>query len=208
MGAKLIIAFGHKAEMGKDLAVQHIIAQRNGKPYSIQRLGFADAVKVECKDRAEELCGFYGVPYEAGTKNARLLQCHGEAMRRKNPFYWVNKVKHLVEQAEVDIILISDLRYRNEIFYVLSTGGFAIKLEREGHVSTNRDPLHKSEVDLNDFDWTNHSSRRTGMIVVPLDSIDELKQKALEFYDSIVESLDYSTYFDTNFTPLDFGAEA
>ena len=201
MGAKLIIAFGHKAENGKDTAVQAIIEARDKNlgrgEYTIKRYGFADALKAEVEGKEEEFAAKYGVPFTPGTKNAPILQAHGEAMRKRNPFYWVNKMRDRVDAETCDIVLISDLRYKNEAFYVLSQGGFCIKVERVGFVTTSRDPFHKSEIDLDDFDFATHKSHRTGIISVDDGQVESLKILAVSVYDAIVDSLDYSKYFDS-----------
>src|SRR5688572_15852615 len=124
MGAKLIIGVAGKAGHGKDAAVKAIMAERSDAPFSLGRIGFADDLKQMVYGREAELCAQYGIEHQAGTKCPKLLQVVGEQYRRKNPFHWVNLARTKIEQATETIILVPDVRFRNELNYILSTGGY------------------------------------------------------------------------------------
>lgn len=196
MGAKLIIAFSGKAGNGKDSCVQAIIDARQNQPYSIKRYSFADALKAELAGKEVEFADKYGVEHQPGTKWPLTLQAHGEAMRRRNPFHWITQLKFKIDSENTDIALISDTRYKNELFWILSTGGYAVRVERLGYVDPNRDSQHKSEIDLDDFPFTTHSSKRTALIQANDGEAQALCRSAIELFDWIIQELDFSRYMD------------
>ncbi len=84
-------------------------------------------------------------------KDPILLQLWGTDFRRnEDPDYWVNKVKEKINSLNKKYILIPDTRFKNEFEYIKSQGGYYIRVTRKNYINNDRNPLHKSEIDLDD----------------------------------------------------------
>lgn len=194
MAAALIIGVGHKARHGKNTFAAHV-AEVYGSEYGIVVSGFADALKKEVEslgvselarkynielskdpDMSDPLCqGPYG-------KQSKVLQAHGQGMREANPWYWINKVKEYAESLpDKTILILADMRYKNEALWVKESGGVTVKVTREGFVDPNRDPNHISEVDLDGYNFDYSISVGEG-------GVDELKHDAEQVFMCILES--------------------
>lgn len=143
-----IIAFGHKARQGKSWA-SHFLARRLSGRTMVW--GFGDGLKAHAR------AGFgMGV-----AKNPGLLQALGERLREEDPKVWLKVWEGAIEDQEghLDWILVPDLRHQNEALYLKGLGATLVKVVRttpEGTIyqDPSRDPLHRSEVDLDDFaEW-------------------------------------------------------
>lgn len=207
MGAKLIIGLSGKARTGKNSCADAIIAARNGKPYDIKAYSFASFLKDEVRGREAELCAKHGIEPQPNDRWVKLLQFWGTDYRRRmNPFYWINKLKAKLDEDSPTVALVTDVRFKNEAYFCLKDGGYLIRIERLGFTDPTRDPLHKSETDLDDFPFRNHSSKRTSLIQVNDGEALSAQRSAIEVFDQILEELDFSRYFDgVEFTNVDFG---
>ncbi|MFC1564417.1 hypothetical protein ACFL6G_05735 [candidate division KSB1 bacterium] len=95
---------------------------------------------------------FYGGMKE---KEGTLLQFWGTEFRRKNFNwdYWVDKVKDRILADPERDYLVPDTRFRNEAEMIKELGGLVWKIDRPGFVAKDRDPNHKSEVDLDSWNF-------------------------------------------------------
>lgn len=197
MPAKLIIGFSGKARSGKNSCVDAIIQARNNQPYDIKGYSFAEFLKAEIAGREYELCEQFGIEPQPNERWVKLLQYYGTDYKRKrSPFYWINQLKAKLDAENPTIALISDVRFVNEAQFCLSGGGYVVRIERLGFVDPTRDPHHISETNLDDFPFATHKSKRTALIQVQEGEIDALHDSALAVFDQILESLDFSPYFD------------
>lgn len=194
MAAALIIGVGHKARHGKNTFAAHV-ADRFGSKYNIVVSGFADALKKEASQIGmDTLADRYGVELSADVdmsdplcqtqygKQPKVLQAHGQGMRKSNPWYWINKVKEYAESLpDKTILVVADMRYKNEALWVKESGGVTVKVCRAGFVDPSRDPNHISEVDLDDynFDYT---------ISVGEGCLDELKLDTEQVFKQIIDN--------------------
>lgn len=181
----VIIAFGHKARQGKDICVGHILAEyadkysikRYGfgdgvKTELYDLLLHPTAPYWDLAHKVPSLPSYLSLPHpreqfvsdEAkvswvnDNKQAivLLMQHYGTEYRRaQDPLCWIRKVKEKIEKDSPQIALISDLRFKNEFYFVKSHQGWTVRVERVGFVDPNRDPEHPSEIDLDDilFDY-------------------------------------------------------
>ncbi len=157
----MIVGIGYKARQGKG-EVATTIYNAYKDQYSILVVGFGDAVKEEVNAMPDqfEACLRYGIEYDfkADTsdslcqtshgKQSRLLQYWGNYRRQADPFYWVKKVRDKIQVAKPSVVLIPDMRYRNELAFVKASKGYTVKVTRQGFVDLSRDPNHISETDL------------------------------------------------------------
>jgi len=140
--AGLRIALGHQARVGKDTFADHIEAH-----HGCVRLSFAENVyKI-----ATQVQIILGRPI---TKDPALLQFIGDGLRNLlGDDIFVNsvmeQVRSIEEQNPAANIIITDLRYPNEM-KILSDHGFTtVKITRKNR-PIDRDPKHRSEIALAD----------------------------------------------------------
>ena len=181
----LVIGFGHKARQGKDTAVQAIIDAKSGE-WNVKRYAFADSLKEEVAGKELELCLKYGIPWEPEGKNRKLLQWYGEYRRKQDPYYWVKKLMTKLKEDQPQIALISDVRYRNEAYFVKGFFGRMVKVVRSDFVDLAVDSTHRSETDLDNYEeWD-------ATITVLNGEVDQLKKDAVRLFDYFIEELDHT----------------
>ena len=142
---KLIGLCGY-AQVGKDTAFREIKKLLKGK--RIIRLAFADSLKQDVNFMVEAT-GMMGVDVmdneEDKKKFRTILVAWGKQMREINPYHWVNIVEdEIIQQRDaifggVDCIIITDVRYINEIKMILERDGQVIRLERQGYGPANEE---------------------------------------------------------------------
>lgn len=177
----VVIAFGHKARQGKDFCVQAIIDKYKDQ-YDVRRYAFGDALKEEVKGREMELCLQFGLKPDPDNKWRTLLQYYGTEYRRKqDPFYWVKRLANKLQADKPQIALISDLRFRSEMYFVEHfCKGYTVKVVRHGFVDLVNNVNHPSEVDLDgvDFDYT---------ITCNDGEVEQLQKDACTVFDMVME---------------------
>jgi len=173
---KLIIGFTGLAGSGKDTAALAI--ERYAKEIgSARRLAFADPMRDMLRalgvpnpyivDRAlkERPVPVLGRSYRQlaqtlGTEWGRV--CHGED-------FWVNVLAMRAAAGKEDIILITDVRFPNEVDWLEQHGGFLVKIVRPGVESVTP---HESERWVETFDaWRTMFNDR---------SQEEFEEEAIE----------------------------
>jgi hypothetical protein len=109
-----------------------------------------DWVQIESNPEISELS-----PYG---KHPKLLQWWGTDFRRSfDPNYWVKKTMSGIP-TNLDIALISDVRFPNEAQAVKSWGGHTVNVQRlredgSQYFSTDRPVDHSSETALDGYNW-------------------------------------------------------
>lgn len=211
MKETVIIGIGYKARNGKDHTAQTIIRERGSK-FDIRKYGFADALKREVNEAAEKAGGMFnlfnllqlrkldGVPplpswvkYDPNPpmddpmcplgKQRDLLQWWGTEYRRKrNPYYWVQRLAETLDREKPQVALISDMRFPNEFQWVTSKDGYTVKVERMGFVDPSINSSHPSETALDGYTFRYEIQVLDG-------DIPELERCAVTVFDLIVESL-------------------
>jgi hypothetical protein len=100
----IVIGVSGKARHGKDSV--YAIARRCLGDGRVTRIGFADAVRDEARSQ-----GWDGEKDDAGRE---LLQRIGMLRRIEDADYWVKKLLVQVHRASRDVVIITDVRFRNE----------------------------------------------------------------------------------------------
>lgn len=171
----IIIGFGYKARHGKDTAAAHLINAYTGR-YDMRRYAFGDELKVEFYDALLDLCNPYWLtsndflllPHPKNTFASRQekidwvnehkealgkhLQWYGTEFRRsQDHFYWVKKLAQTVAAENPQIVLITDVRFPNELYWIKALRGYTIKCTRTGFLDPSRDNQHESETGLDNY---------------------------------------------------------
>lgn len=168
----LKIALGHQARVGKDTfaaAVKSLTCVSS----------FPNVVTYAFSDSLYEIAGiiqeFAGVRRE---KDPELLQNLGTFCRQHyGDDFWINKCNEKIQKSN-GVILVTDMRYANEMTYLKNNGFITVKITRKDRV-IDRDPGHKSEIDLLDaeFDYTLTNDGTE----------EEFREKAIKFVDSLLQ---------------------
>lgn len=165
-----IIAFGHRRRTGKNLAADFLFSCIKARDPKIKifKGGFADAVK----DHAHHMFAWAGLhpgyyydnnseekekPLFALGKSPRDIWIHvGEKMREICPKLWVHLFFEKVP-ADIDIVIIYDLRKIPESEEVLARGGQCFRMIR--NVEEFSDPV---DSELRDWDKWSGTINNTG----------------------------------------------
>lgn len=104
-------------------------------------------------------------------KHSKLLQWWGTEFRRaQDPDYWVNKCFATIP-ANLDIALISDVRFVNEVKGLKQRGGYTIDVQRlreDGtqYYSSDRPADHPSETELDNYNFDYYIKVKTGDVAL------------------------------------------
>jgi hypothetical protein len=88
------------------------------------------------------------------TKQRQLLQHWGARKRSEHLGYWVEFVAKEVADKKPDLVLISDLRHKNEADWIKSKGGVNVHVYRpDNKLLTGAAASHVSECELVDYNF-------------------------------------------------------
>lgn len=135
-----IIAFGHRKRVGKDLACSILFRHLRVNKINVQKAGFAQELKRVCHSlygwaglmepefyeqpsneskREEILSGIYKTPRQIWIEvSQKLKDVHNDT--------WLNLLFNKYSKCE--ILLISDLRFPNEVEAIRKRGGTLVKI--------------------------------------------------------------------------------
>jgi hypothetical protein len=203
--APLVIGLGSKMRQGKSECAQAIyqkFRKDNGGPYDVMRTGFAAALRTEVttaidqmgddlalEDKVKELCLLCGTDYDPVAqitpdypygKQRALLQFWGEWRRSQNPFYWIEALEQAIIERAPQIVLIDDMRYPNELFWVHSLAGCTVQVLREGYKAPAGTSRHVSETALDGYEF-DHT------IISKENQLDELRSDAVALFKAVVD---------------------
>ena len=154
----MIIGLAGKARAGKDTVANILVAE-----HGYTRVAFADALKdiayqlnplVPYGDTAERLVDLVDTQGWDEAKSLydvrAFLQNLGVAVRQYDADFWV-KAALRIHSGDENIV-ISDVRFPNELDAVLDAGGAVYRVVREGSGLTGTAASHPSETLLDDYD--------------------------------------------------------
>jgi len=185
---KVIIAFGHRRRVGKDVATRTLVSMLAERDIPAHRVSFADGLKEVCAD----IFGWAGLQgpefYEEYPREKEVvLPSLGLSPRT----IWIeagNKLREVYEDVWLDlalnqpndrkaVIIISDLRYPNEVDKIRSAGGVIVKVTRDVAPISN-DLADAALADFDEWDMTLTNNGTT----------DELSEQLVSLV-NIVETL-------------------
>ncbi|TLM66024.1 MAG: hypothetical protein FDZ69_07525 [Deltaproteobacteria bacterium] len=155
----MIVGISGKMGTGKTVLANHLAELCGGRVVS-----FADALRSEVADvfslplaamTSRECKEHMLVPVGFNPMSVRqLLQWWGALRRESDQDYWV---RQLIESVAGDeLVLVDDVRYRNEARVIREEGGMMIRLDPYDGWQRGIGADHLSETDLDDgvaFDW-------------------------------------------------------
>lgn len=128
----LVYAFGHRSRVGKDTAARFLLnmKRRQFQDKKVEQDSFARILKQYCFDLYKS-AGLRDENYynahpeerrikipELGMTPVEIWVAVGMGMRKVNPDTWIRAM--FAEHTGTDILIISDLRFQNEIDYIRS----------------------------------------------------------------------------------------
>jgi guanylate kinase len=160
-----ILGLSGKIGSGKDYIVQTYILpylKSIGKTYQI--IAFADYLKVVCNVKDRIL--YTRLFVKKDEESRKTLQTRGTLERVDNPDIFIDVVKCMMRLAferGVDVVIVPDVRYTNELHFLLRCGATVFRLnapKRTVHKTLEECggdsgkasivSAHKSEIDLDD----------------------------------------------------------
>jgi hypothetical protein len=160
----MIIAFGHRRRVGKDVATRAMINMLAARNIPALRVSFADGLKESCAD-IFGWAGLHGPGFyeEYPREKEEVLPDLGLSPRT----IWIdvgNKLREVYADVWIDlalrqpegrkaVIIISDLRYPNEAAKVRAMGGVLVKVTRDVAPVSN-DVADTALANYNEWDMT------------------------------------------------------
>jgi hypothetical protein len=194
----IVIGLGFRARSGKDSAAAAIIGTHSNQ-YSIKRFAFADELKREVNEMAQQAGGMQNlflkhkgiwpswVGYEKDApidylcpegKQRRLLQYWGVYRREQDENYWVEKVAKKISEDQPMVALVSDLRFKNEKKWIEQYGD-SIRVDRPGLDSLDSHISEQELAKVPDYEW--------GAILKNDCSLEEFQTRAVNVFDYLME---------------------
>lgn len=145
-----IIGIGYKKRSGKSTLAEFI---KEHYPGIVVIRSFADELKYE-------VALALGIPVKTIEDNKAvfrpILQWWGTEYRRKfqnNDNYWINKLheKYINCRADIDLLIIPDVRFYNEAAFVKEQGGMLVTVLRSKDGPQTPEDQHSSETELDNF---------------------------------------------------------
>lgn len=140
-----------------------------------------EALKAMCEREGVKYDPFASrSPIDPHSKQRFLLQAVGMKRRAQDPDYWVKKVAEEIELKKPSLVLISDLRFENEMTWINEINGATVHVLRPDNRGLEGDAAsHASECSLKgkDFDRT----------ILNDGSLKDLHKKALAVYKDILQ---------------------
>lgn len=167
----IVIGISGKKRSGKDTAYEIARKHLNSLDIVTGHVAFADRVKWYADK-------YFGITKDDDKESIRfILQGIGQMLREEiNKLYWVNIVdEEIAASKNIDVMFITDLRYRNEVTYVNSLA--------QGHVirvvnpRTETPDAHASEMELDDYDFPlviENSGTLEDLNIAVISTIDEI----------------------------------
>ena len=141
---KQLIGLCGVARSGKDTFYK--LAKTYLEQYNIacMRHSLADALKHELDPLFKYQLGFSSFTETASEKelSRNVMVAWGQLRRAQNDFYWIDTIKNNLVNG---VNIITDIRFKNEIEYVKSSGGKVVYVERLDENNHTIEPINDSE---------------------------------------------------------------
>lgn len=140
------------------------------------RFAFADALKADLEPLLSDVgCDLTNSEHKTWARP--LLVAWGATARAFRPAYWVERLFRAIDFAKRERVVISDVRYPNEVAEILKRGGRVVRIIRPGIEPANDEEARSIAQIERDFclpmvknDWSPHE---LGEAVLKLAGVDE-----------------------------------
>jgi len=134
-GVNRVVGLCGHARAGKDSVAVMLLKLWPGA----ERFAFSDALAAHCR-----------VVHGMRSRDARVLQDIGMAMRETHPGIWLRALYGTIEDRRPEVAIITGVRFADEAAMVREMGGQIVRVVRrepDGRrfVSLDRDPTHRAE---------------------------------------------------------------
>lgn len=156
----VVIGFGHRKFVGKNLAASLLAKLHNGNN---DNYSFALKLKQDAYDKFH----YWGLRepsyYEQhsnlketvvpglGRSPRDLWILHGNMMRTLHPDVWVQCVLDSIGRSGLSLASISDVRYPNEVAAIKAAGGYVVRVDRDS-APVGSDVADNALADFHDWD--------------------------------------------------------
>jgi molybdopterin-guanine dinucleotide biosynthesis protein len=145
----MVIGIIGKKYSGKTTAANFLKEYFISKGYSVQLMAFADALKTMILKAG--LCTHDELYVKKTDFSRMILQKIGTDIFRDqvDPDFWVKKLRTAIENLDKQIVIIHDIRFKNEANLVIELGGRLIKILRNFEDDERKEfKNHRSETEI------------------------------------------------------------
>ena len=187
LNGPLIVGFGHRQRVGKD-TLAGLLRTRLAE-YGLN--AYRDAFAWRLKDIARKVFGYAGLgPIDLYEKSPELRDTilpalgmtprqvwitFGNSMRKMASDVWIRGVLDNVAYSSASIVLVSDVRYPNEVDAIKERGGLLVKVTRSS-IAESDDEADMALAGMPDSEW-DFIIRNDGGMAALGDLADELAKE-------------------------------
>ena len=169
----MLIGISGKKRTGKDTVGAMVVEWLRSKDFTAAQAAFADNLREE----VARATGVSPDQFEVDKDRWRpILQWWGVEFRRhyKGEDYWIRQMTEKLLAMDEQVVVLTDVRFRDEADYVNRSGGHVLRVERE----TGLQDSHSSETDLDSYEEFSDVIRNDG-------SLEDLERKVSEYLDGL-----------------------
>jgi hypothetical protein len=155
-----IIALTGKKRHGKTTTADYLEQYFLSKGKTVERIPFKKALiakmKIELKDTLEQLSELYQMSIETlfnvkpPVMRALMINYGTEIYRSKDVDYWAKEAEIAIKNSKADVVIVDDLRFKNEFNLMKHLNADIYRIVREGFEEANN-ATHISETDLDNL---------------------------------------------------------
>jgi hypothetical protein len=101
-----------------------------------------------------------------------------DLFRKLNNNIWVNALINKIKKSKLQVVIVSDCRFPNEIEAIKNNGGIVFRLNRNPHKSEH---ISESILDACRYDWNNFNAIINNEHMTVREQYDKLKKLMLHF---------------------------
>lgn len=154
----LLIGISGLARCGKDTLAKHLSQKLERCKLPFLHCSFAHAVKKDLDSFTTEKLNISAFTEDSREKDIirpLLVAYATDVCRKLDKDFWIKKIEKNVKTSMNNkiVVLISDVRYENEVRWIKNNGGFVIYVKRMGNKPANfeekaNDPIVKKLADF------------------------------------------------------------
>ncbi len=150
---KYYVAITGNARTGKDSLGAYFVKRLADLGIKAQTFSFAYELKMDLNEAL-----FANLGISAFTENAKekeiirpILIAYGMAARQINPRFWIEKLKKHVRNSPTQVVIVTDVRFPNELTWAHHNRAISINLERHKEGGLKYPPIGSCEEENQEF---------------------------------------------------------